>query len=151
MGRRTMAIVGLALTLAGAAPTGPTAGVGQLAWLSGDWISRRGDNWVEERWTEANGGVMLGTARHGDGDRVTSFEFMRIAETGGVITFWGSPEGRPAVGFRLTRAGPSDATFENPAHDFPTRISYRRAGGELIATISGPGNSGEQRWVYRRR
>ena len=151
MRSRTLAIIGAAWALAAAGPAGSTAGVAKLGWLSGDWISRNGDSWVEERWTGADGGMMLGTTRHGRGERVASFEFMRIAESGAVVTFWGSPEGKAAVGFRLTRAGTSDAVFENPAHDFPTRISYRRTGDQLTATISGPGGSGEQRWVYRRR
>ena len=32
---------------------------------------------------------------------------------------------------------PQEIVFENPAHDFPTRISYRKVDAGLVATIDG--------------
>jgi hypothetical protein len=77
---------------------------------------------------------------------------MRIAvETDGKLTFWGSPGGKPPVPFRLARSGPNRLEFENPAHDYPTRITYRREGERLTATISGPNGTNPMSWRYRRR
>ena len=76
---------------------------------------------------------------------------MRIAvDSNGKLTFWGSPDGKPPVPFRLTEAGPNLLAFENPAHDYPTRITYRREGEQLTATISGPNGAKPQNWRYRR-
>jgi hypothetical protein len=122
-----------------------------LAWLAGHWVQEGAGGWAEETWTPPRGGVMLGTGLTGQGSVAKSFEFMRIAEgsTPGVV-FWGSPGGQPPVAFPLVMQGRQEVAFENPKHDYPTRISYRREGKMLIATTSGPGGSNSQTWRYRR-
>ena len=136
--------------LAGAQGAGDA--LGRLAWLSGGWVSEADGRWTEEQWSEPRGGLMLGLGRSGKGDRATGFEFMRIAiDADGKIVFWGSPGGRSAVPFRLVEEVVGGATFANPSHDFPKRISYRRDGDRLIATVSGDEPSTSQRWIYRRR
>jgi hypothetical protein len=125
--------------------------VRRLGWLSGDWVSEANGRWTEESWTEPRGGMMLGISRSGRGERATGFEFMRIGVAAdGVVTFWGSPQGKPAVAFRLAALGKTDVAFENPDHDFPTQIAYRREGDTLTATISGPNGASAQSWTYRR-
>ena len=48
------------------------------------------------------------------------------------------PGGRPPTEFTLTRIDGEQATFENPAHDFPKVIRYaKRPDGVLEATVSG--------------
>jgi hypothetical protein len=119
----------------------------ELRWMSGHWMQAGpGDAWAEEYWTEPRMDVMLGTGLAGKGLEVKSFEFMRIQGA----TFWGSPQGQPAVAFRLVEMEPNFVVFENPKHDYPTRISYRRQGKILIATTSGPGGANAQTWHYRR-
>jgi hypothetical protein len=123
-----------------------------LAWLAGSWVSEKDGRWTEERWGPPRGGVMLGATLIGRGDEATGYEFMRIApDKDGRLAFWGSPEGAPAVSFHLVASDAQAVTFENPAHDFPTRITYRRQGEVLSATISGPGGAKEKSWTYRRR
>ena len=129
----------------------PAPKVEDLSWLSGAWLSETGEGWTEELWTSPRGGVMLGTNRSGEGDRATGYEFMRIAADGqGRLAFWGSPGGKPAVAFPLVSSSAREAVFENPAHDFPTRIVYRREGERLVATVSGPEGKNPLRWVFRR-
>jgi hypothetical protein len=141
-----------ALLLGSAAPAAPSPAVSSLAWMSGSWISETKENWTEERWTPPRGGVMLGTGLSGRGNRAESFDFMRIAaDRTGKISYWGSPQGATPVPFALVRASRNELVFENPSHDFPTRVVYRRDGNVLTATISGPGGKGAQSWRYRRR
>jgi hypothetical protein len=126
--------------------------VEDLAWLAGTWEARTGPSWTEERWAPPRGGVMLGTSLSGEGTAAQGYEFMRIAaDAEGTIAFWGSPGGKPAVPFRLVSASKAELVFENPRHDYPTRIVYRREGAALTATISGPGGANAMRWRYRRR
>jgi hypothetical protein len=47
--------------------------------------------------------------------------------------------------------GRGEAVFENPHHDFPQRIVYRREGKALIATVSLNDGSNAMSWRYRRR
>ena len=51
--------------------------------------------------------------------------------------------GRPTI-FSQAARGDGWIRFENPAHDFPNRIEYRRQGDRLRAYIAGPGRDGKQ-------
>lgn len=51
----------------------------------------------------------------------------------------------------MTARGRASATFENPAHDFPQRIVYRRTGDSMVATISALNGSNAMSWTYMRR
>ena len=145
---RTAAIIGAGLLLMAAAPEG----VEQFGWMSGAWVSRDGDEWTEELWTEPKGGMLLGVNRTGTGDRATGFEFMRIAVgADGAISFWGSPGDKAPVEFRLTSSGPGEVVFENPAHDFPQRVRYARTASGIEAEISLSDGSKPIRWSYGRQ
>ena len=107
----------------------------QLAWLAGTWStsSRPGSaTTFEERWTPPVGGAMLAVARSLKGDRMTGFEFLRIVEREGTLFYIAQPGGRPPTEFALTRITSDGATFENPAHDFPKMIRYRRLGNDVF-------------------
>lgn len=146
---KLFAIAAATAFLAGAAPD--KAQVSALAWMSGSWISQDEDRWTEESWTAPRGGMMLGASSSGRGETVRDWEHMRIAsDEAGVISFWGSPKGAPPVAFRLVSLKGAEAVFENPEHDYPTRISYRREGKMLIATTSGPDGADLQTWRYTR-
>ena len=130
----------------------PAAGVDDLGWLAGDWVSEEGERWTEERWAPPRGGVMLGHSRSGRGEALREYEFIRIARgDDGAISYIAMPEGGAPVAFRLVRHEGTRATFENPAHDFPQRIDYVRDGDTLTATISAIDGAKPRRWTYRRR
>jgi hypothetical protein len=143
-----MLAVGASLLLAGASPApSPTL----PGWMSGDWERQDGAGWTEEHWSKPRAGLMLGTGRSGRGDRVQSFEFMRITlDSERRLTFWGSPGGAPAVAFQAVETGDSRVIFANDRHDYPTRVAYNRVGNVLIATVSGPGGANPQSWRYRK-
>ena len=148
---RSLLATAAALALISAAPPAQRRNVASLSWMSGAWVEETASGWTEERWSPPRGGVMLGTGMNGRGGSARDYEFMRIAADGdGVISFWGSPRGRPAVAFRLTSAAANQVVFENPSHDFPTRISYRRSGDTMTATISGPRGANAQSWRYKK-
>lgn len=95
---------------------------------------------------------MLGTALSGRGGMAGSFEYMRIAAgQDGALTLWASPDGKEAVPFTLVSVRGAEAIFENPAHDFPTRIVYRRKGRILETEVSKRGNSSVRTWFERQR
>jgi len=140
----------LALLLMGQAPA--RTGVTELGWMSGGWISESAGRWTEEAWLPPRGGVMLGLSRSGRGDVLREFEYIRIqAGEDGVPVYHASPGGRAPVGFRLVASDDASATFENPRHDYPQRIHYRRDGDTMVATISALDGSNAMRWTYRRR
>ena len=83
----------------------PDASLGQIEWLAGSWAGRQGDTYTEEHWIEPKGGLMLGVNRTIRESGKTSFEFLRIAETGEGIVYHASPGGRKLTPFRLTKLG----------------------------------------------
>lgn len=142
-------IIGTALLLALAEPTGSVTGLG---WLSGAWVERKPNGeWTEEYWTPPRGELMIGAGLTGRGESVRHFEHMRIARgVDGSITFTGMPNGGEGVRFTLARQTADEVVFENPAHDYPQRVSYRRDGKTVVATVSLIDGGREGRWVYQR-
>lgn len=131
-------LCGLALCLAGGPPVQQAPLIGQLAWLAGCWESARGERQIEEQWMKPRGGTMLGMSRTVTGDRTSEFEHMQIREQDGRLVYTARPSGQQEASFRSISVAGSEVVFENPAHDFPQRIIYRRlADGSLQARIEG--------------
>ena len=146
--RRVMIAMLAAPLMAQAAPA-PT--VSDLGWMTGRWEAGDGGRWTEESWTVPRAGTMFGVSRSGSGDRLRDYEFIRLqAGADGVVAYNASPGGRPAVAFRLVARDGTSATFENPRHDYPQRIAYRRDGGTMVATISAIDGSNPMRWTFRK-
>ena len=141
----------LAVVVTGDPPPAPRptlqATIGDVAWLTGDWVGRDGENFAEERWTPPAGGGMLALARTVKGDQMVQFEYLRIVPREKGLVYIAQPGGRPPVEFVLTKRTRQSVTFENPGHDFPTMVQYAlRDNGVLEATI---GNAGAKMQTYR--
>jgi hypothetical protein len=90
---------------------------------------------------------MIGMSRTLVGDRTASFEFLRIEERADAIFYVASPKGLcPATDFKLTRLSGQELVFENPQHDFPKRIIYRKnsEGGLTAIVDAGEGTKAEK-------
>ena len=122
------------------------------AFLSGCWEQRtEAGRWTEECWTDTRGGLMIGSGREGDGDKVGHWEWMRIERgTDGSITFYGSPKGAAPVGFKATQADGKSITFVNASHDYPQRVHYIVTDAGLNAEVSLADGSKSNHWNYRR-
>ena len=122
-----------------------------LAWMAGSWKGSAGGVSMEELWTEPAGGIMLGLHRDVIPDRMPFFEFLRIEQRDSGVVYVASPRGLDATEFVLVSAGPAEAVFENPDHDFPQRIIYRREGGLMISRIEGyiSGEMTSRQWEWR--
>ena len=136
---------------------GPTASDGtsptlaDLAFMAGCWRGPSGSGTtIEEYYTAPSDNLVLGVSRYLKGGRVIDYEFTTIAREDTGIVLTPRPSGQAPVPFRLTRLDSTGATWENPAHDFPTLIEYRRgAGDSLAARIEGPGPDGRRRVEWR--
>ena len=145
---KSAVLVIAATMLTGAVPA-PT--LNMPGWMTGDWERNQGASWTEEHWSEPRAGLMLGTGRSGLGETSEGFEYMRIErDPAGRLIFWGSPMGTTPIAFRLVKQTEAEIAFENGLHDYPTRVVYKRSGDMLTATISGPGGSKPQTWVFHK-
>jgi hypothetical protein len=128
--------------------------VDKLTWMAGSWLQVKDGVETEEYWTEPKGDVLLGIGRTVRGPGKTTFEFMRIAKTPGGISYFASPQGRPAEEFPLAQLEAKKVVFEDAKRDFPRRISYWLDGdGDLRArlegTLKGQPRSLEFHWKKR--
>src|SRR5688572_5864887 len=125
----------------------------QMSWLAGTWSVSNATTTIEERWTPASGGSMLGISRTSRNPSVTAFEFLCIAERHGGLVYTAMPNARtPATDFQLTAIDDTSATFENPSHDFPKKIRYAlRPDGALEAVISGAATQKPVTFVFKKQ
>jgi hypothetical protein len=135
---------------AGAQGRATKASLADLAWMAGSWSVTDGGKTSEEHWTRPAGGLMLGVHRDVSG-AAAAFEFLRIEESAGTITYLASPQGRPATPFALVESTAQRAVFANPDHDFPQRILYWREGESLCAAVEGPmnGQNVSEKWCWK--
>ena len=133
----------------------PAEAPADLGWMSGYWLSCENGGEVSETWSQRRGTAMLGTNLTVEANGNSSFEQMRIDTASGGqpgISFFAQPRGAAQpTEFRMVRSAASEAVFENPAHDFPHRVIYRREGEVLIGRIEGRSGGREQSMEWRFR
>lgn len=139
----------LAFTIKASTQT-PT--LADISWMAGDWqTAAGGKRQVEEHWTQVAGASMMGMSRTVAGDKTVEFEYLRIEQRADGIYYVAHPKARcPGTDFKLTRASATEAVFENPQHDFPKRIIYRRSEDSLTATVDGGEGSKAMTFSFRR-
>jgi hypothetical protein len=113
--------------------------VASLTWLRGRWCGAHDGGTFCEVWRDGEGGALRGDGAFERGGARVFGEALTIEDRADGVFYVATPEGEPTTAFRLTRWSTDEAVFENPAHDFPTRITYRRQGDRgLIAVVEGP-------------
>lgn len=148
----TLMIIGLATASPQTRATDATRAISDLAWISGDWQTAPGARaQIEEHWMPPAGGSMIGISRTVVGDKTVEFEYLRIEQRAGEIYYVAHPKARcPGTDFKLTGLSSQEAVFENPQHDFPKRVIYRKnSDGSLVASIDGGPGTRTQSFTYR--
>ena len=119
--------------------------VAGLSWMTGCWAGGEGALRFEEQWIKPAGGQMMGVSRTIRDGKVTGYEFLLIdGDQEGIYYLPRLSSGATPVKFHLTTQSASEVIFENPAHDFPQRIIYRKTDGGLFARIDGKQNGKER-------
>ena len=117
----------------------PPARIADVGWLHGCWDLKQNGRHTIEQWSAPEGGTMIGTSRSVADGVTKEFEFLMIREgTDGRLEYVARPSGQAMAVFTAVRASADEVVFENPQHDFPTRIIYRRTSdGGLLAAVEG--------------
>ena len=147
-------LLGLITSYGTARPQGGTTKhrLAGLEWMSGGWQTTRGRAQIEEHWTKPSGGTMIGMGRTIVEERTAEYEYLRLEQRGEDIYYVASPKGRcPSTNFKLTRLSGEEVVFENPQHDFPKRITYRKTADGLLATVDGGEGTKAQSFNYRKQ
>ena len=133
------------LAFAQIAIVGPVAaqGMAQISaakWLVGCWTrpEPRGGE-TAERWQAAEGNTMFGMGRTIRGDTVRSYELTTMSIIQGKLTYTAHLAKQLPTPFTATTVNDSLLVFENPTHDFPQEIRYRKVNADsFVASIAGP-------------
>ena len=120
-----------------------------FAWLAGS-RSVQGNVLIEERWMDPASNLMLGLSRTVRGDKVVEFEFLRIEARADGLYYVAQPGGRPQTDFKLTKWDGTEAIFENPQHDFPKRVIYRKQPANVVvARVDGGAGTKGQDFTFK--
>jgi len=148
----TAAVTASAATAA--APLEPQqTNIDAVGWMQGCWESSTPQRVVEEQWTAPRAGSMLGVGRTVRGERLIEYEFVLLQEREGRLAYEAHPSGQPSAVFKSSTVTGTMAVFENPEHDFPQRVGYRRDGADaIVAWVEGTENGKPRRieFPYRR-
>ena len=133
--------------------TAQTLTIDTVGWLQGCWQLTSGQRVVEEQWMAPRAKSMLGMGRTVRGDTLVEYESVLIKEQDGRLAYQAHPSGQPSAVFLASAATDSEVVFENPTHDFPQRVGYRRDGPDgLVGWIDGVSQGKPRRveFPYRR-
>ena len=116
------------------------ATLNKAAWLIGTWNNQLATDTVTETWQRQSDSSFVGASSF-KGKGASSEERIVLTQTGGhllyVPTVSNQNAGQP-VTFNATSVSEKELVFENPAHDFPQKISYRQITDDsLVAEVSG--------------
>ena len=125
------------LVLLAAPLAAQSSAIDRAGWLAGCWELRTPTRLTIEMWMPPAGGMMLGASRTTMGERVREFEQLRLVTHGDTLVYHASPSGQAPTDFRsVLPIVAGELVFENPAHDFPQRIRYRRISTDsLVARV----------------
>ena len=139
MFRRVALVMLIAMTAGTLSNASQKAGIERLEWMSGCWVLDDGKERTEETWMKPAGQSMLGMSRTVAGGKTVFTEHIQIREANGQIAYIVAlgMGAKPTV-FKLIKSSDNEVVFENPEHDFPQRIIYRRESADaLFARIEG--------------
>lgn len=121
-----------------AKPPGPLA---HAAWILGTWQNNTPRGVLSEVWRVKDDSTYAGKSSFVVGKDTVSSETIALGVRGGKLlyipTVKDQNNGQP-VTFTEKMVTASEMIFENPAHDFPQRITYTHSADDsLVAVISG--------------
>lgn len=125
-----------------------TSSLSDAKWLLGKWGNQTQRGKMVEEWSLVNDSTYGGRSYMITATDSVPLESIALKKEGDDIFYIPTVKGQnndQPVKFRLTSSSANQLVFENPAHDFPQKISYTlETEGSLMAEISGIVN-GQQR------
>jgi hypothetical protein len=115
-----------------------------MNWLEGTWKIETVKGQIVETWKILNDSTLVGESRFvkTTGESVLQ-ETLEMARGNEEWTYISSVQGQnnnKPVAFKVIFARGTEFISENPDHDFPQRIAYRRVEDRIFASIEGRKN-----------
>lgn len=118
-----------------------TNSLSDARWLLGRWENQTQRGKMVEEWSKLNDSTFAGRSYMITATDSISLESILLKKEGNDLYYIPTVKGQnndQPVKFKLTSSNTTSLVFENPAHDFPQKISYiLEAEKSLMAEISG--------------
>ncbi len=113
----------------------------KMNWLIGNWEQKLPDGTLKETWTKKNDSIFSGDSYFINTKDTVHFESITLTQKDEELIYSAAVIGQnndEPVDFKLSSDANTSFTFENPAHDYPQKITYKKVNEtNLVATISG--------------
>jgi hypothetical protein len=114
----------------------------KMNWLIGQWENTTPEGYLTETWTKTNDSTFSGQTYFIINKKDTVHnESIMLMQVDDELIYRPTVKGQnndEAVDFKLTSEAENNFTFENPKHDYPQKIVYKKVNEKsLVATISG--------------
>ena len=142
-----------ALLACASAEAGACSSLEAARWLLGSWLADSGQRVVTETWVEASATTFEGagvTRARADGKVVDGEALRLVAMADAVFYVAKVAHNDYPVAFRLTTCDAERLVFENPGHDFPRRLEYRRIDADRMEVFVSDGAERGFRLDFRR-
>jgi hypothetical protein len=112
-----------------------------LKWLVGTWTINTANGYIIEQWNMVDDSTFQGKSVfvNSANDSILQ-EVLELSFRRGEWTYYAQvvrQNNNKPIPFRVTFVGRGEFISENPTHDFPQRIAYRRVRNSLFASIEG--------------
>ena len=111
----------------------------KASWILGSWGRTGPQETISETWVRQNDSVYRGEGYFISGKDTFSAEKITLEQRGRQVFY--IPEVKDqnkGITFAMTALAEDSMVFENPEHEFPQRISYRKVNTDsIVAEISG--------------
>ncbi len=116
----------------------------QLKWMAGTWKINAGGGLIIEQWRIVNDSTLAGKSIFvKNGTDTIPQETIELAYRNGSWNYTptvNDQNNAQPVSFKVFYLKGTEFISENPSHDFPQRIAYRRIKNQLFASIEGRKN-----------
>lgn len=133
--------VAIAFSIISCKKNNPFEKLDKASWLIGTWTSSFTENAYLEIWQKANDSAYYGHCFKIVNNEIAMEDVMGLKEVNGKLIYSArvpDQNGGEIVKFNLTSQTDNQIVFENPNHDFPTKIVYTKINNDSIVTeISG--------------
>lgn len=115
--------------------------LGKMSWLLGNWEKKMPEGTLSETWIKENDSTFSAKSYFIKEEDTLHNETILLTQKNDIITYSAKILGEnndKFVDFKLTSTNEKDCVFENPSHDYPQKIVYKKVNStNFVTTISG--------------
>ena len=129
----------------------------KMNWLVGQWENKMPNGELTETWKKENDSTFTGSSFFINKKDTVHSESIVLTQLKEELLYSAIVIGQnndKSVDFKLTSSNENNFVFENPKHDYPQKIVYKKVNeNSLVATISGmqQGKMSEESYEMKRK